>query len=130
MTYPLNTRSNRFTPREHLAAGAELSEIRRRLGELYLAAADAYGARATANFVRAGDLLSEIASALDDALCREVPMPTRTIEDVPITAFYYGWATGPAPDRRGMDATTARNLLRDRAEHVFDGGNPWKERGR
>lgn len=121
------TRRNKpLTPREHLALGAELSEINNRLTAALLAVQGAYGVQAGERVRGVQRRLEALRSWLDRQVCAELPRSIHTIEGVPIVQAYYGWRTGPdRPSDRGLNAGQARERLKQAAEHVFDNGNPW-----
>lgn len=112
-----------ISAREHMVAGAELSEIRHRLMGVCNLVSAAYGAKMWDKFLRVERALDKLRSHLDDIACGEYPISVTAIEGVPITQFYYGWKSGP----EGCDPLTLdrAEALRERALHLFDDGSPW-----
>ncbi len=115
-----------FTPREHLAAGARLSSIERQLGDLMFAVDDAYGRRLSDKLLAIERKLSMIKSALDDAICSELPRSVTHIDGVPVVAAYYGWQAGPYGNATPRSGVGARAELSREAETITE-GNPWTE---
>lgn len=120
------SRPRPLTPREHLALGAELSDIDHRLRAVWIALDRAYGLKGSRRAKSVHDRLCALRSWLDDQVCTELPRAVTEIEGVPVTQAYYGWREGPggSPEITAR-INAARELLTEAAEHVFDGGNPW-----
>ncbi len=115
-----------MTPREHLAFGAELTEIEWRLTAAWFAVEQSYG-RAAGHKVRTiVKRLELLRSEMDSRVCSEVPREVTAIDGVPVTRAYYGWREGPRGRRDLEPINNARDHLVTAAEQVFSVGNPWR----
>ncbi len=115
-----------MTPREHLAFGAELTEIEWRLTAAWFAVEQSYG-RAAGHKVRTiVKRLELLRSEMDSRVCSEVPREVAAIDGVPVTRAYYGWREGPRGRRDLELINNARDHLVTAAEQVFSVGNPWR----
>ena len=117
-----------MTPHEHLAFGAELTEIEWRLTAAWFAVEQSYGRAAGNKFRTIVKRLELLRSEMDGRVCSEVPREVNAIDGVPVTRAYYGWREGPRGRRDLEPINNARDCLAATAEQVFSGGNPWREK--
>ncbi len=115
-----------MTPREHLAFGAELTEIEWRLTAAWFAVEQSYGRAAGNKFRTIVKRLELLRSEMDGRVCSEVPREVNAIDGVPVTRAYYGWREGPRGRRDLELINNARDHLVTAAEQVFSVGNPWR----
>jgi hypothetical protein len=113
------TKRRPFTQREHLGAGALISQAERDLTAVAMAVQDAYGLAAGEPLFRLVDRISRFKSTLDDRICSEIPFAIKRLDDgVPIIHAYYGWAR--APDATLLNSTVSRARLVRTAEALLD----------